>query len=210
MDVQFICEILGTVAFSISGAMIAIKHGMDILGVTVLGVATALGGGLLRDIILNITPLGMFANTVSLCVAVATSLYVFFTAKYQQRIFTLLSEQSFNHVLNIIDAIGLGMFTVVGVNTALAAHHGQYAAFVIFLGVLTGVGGGVIRDILAGVVPKIFRKHIYASASLLGASFYYYAQLYHPCAYSIFICSGLVIAIRVAADRWAWNLPKVN
>lgn len=210
MDVQVMCEVLGTAAFSISGAIIAIKHKMDIFGVVVLGIVTALGGGFLRDIILNISPPSLFVNTTYLSTAYISALLVFYIIAETNKLALFFSEAVFYWVLNIVDAIGLAMFTTVGVNIATEAHQGAYAFFSIFLGMLTGVGGGIIRDILAGSMPIILRKHIYAIASLTGAAFYYYAQLVVSHNYAMFISAGIIITIRILADYYCWNLPKAN
>ena len=210
MDIQFICEVLGTAAFSVSGALTAVKHKMDIFGVAVLGIVTALGGGLLRDIILNISPPSLFANTLYLSIAAVSALVVFFILAKTRNLAVFITGKVFNWLLNVTDAIGLGMFTVIGVNIAVEAHQGYQPVFYIFLGMLTGVGGGVIRDILAGTIPKILNKHIYAVASLTGAVLYYYAQLFIESDGIIFIAAGAVIVIRILADYYCWNLPKVQ
>lgn len=210
MDIQFICEVLGTAAFSVSGALTAVKHKMDIFGVAVLGIVTALGGGLLRDIILNISPPSLFANTLYLSIAAVSALVVFFILAKTRNLAVFITGKVFNWLLNVTDAIGLGMFTVIGVNIAVEAHQGYQPVFYIFLGMLTGVGGGVIRDILAGTIPKILNKHIYAVASLAGAVLYYYAQLFIESDAIIFIAAGAVIVIRILADYYCWNLPKVQ
>lgn len=210
MDIQFICEVLGTAAFSVSGALTAVKHKMDIFGVVVLGIVTALGGGLLRDIILNISPPSLFANTLYLSIAAVSALVVFFILAKTRNLAVFITGKIFNWLLNVTDAIGLGMFTVIGVNIAVEAHQGYQPVFYIFLGMLTGVGGGVIRDILAGTIPKILNKHIYAVASLTGAVLYYYAQLFIESDAIIFIAAGAVIVIRILADYYCWNLPKVQ
>lgn len=210
MDIQFICEVLGTAAFSVSGALTAVKHKMDIFGVAVLGIVTALGGGLLRDIILNISPPSLFANTLYLNIAAVSALVVFFILAKTRNLAVFITGKIFNWLLNVTDAIGLGMFTVIGVNIAVEAHQGYQPVFYIFLGMLTGVGGGVIRDILAGTIPKILNKHIYAVASLAGAVLYYYAQLFIESDGIIFIAAGAVIVIRILADYYCWNLPKVQ
>ena len=210
MDIQFICEVLGTAAFSVSGALTAVKHRMDIFGVAVLGIVTALGGGLLRDIILNISPPSLFANTLYLSIAAVSALVVFFILAKTRNLAVFITGKVFNWLLNVTDAIGLGMFTVIGVNIAVEAHQGYQPVFYIFLGMLTGVGGGVIRDILAGTIPKILNKHIYAVASLAGAVLYYYAQLFIESDGIIFIAAGAVIVIRILADYYCWNLPKVQ
>lgn len=210
MDIQFVCEVLGTAAFSVSGALTAVKHKMDIFGVIVLGIVTALGGGLLRDIILNISPPSLFVNTLYLNIAAVSALLVFLILAKTNNLAVFITGKTFNWLLNITDAVGLAMFTVIGVNTAIEAHQGYNPVFYIFLGMLTGVGGGVIRDILAGTIPKILNKDIYAVASLTGAVLYYYAHLVIASDYILFVAASAVITIRILAEYYHWNLPKVH
>lgn len=210
MSMQFFCEILGTVAFAISGAMSAIEHRMDIFGIVILGIVTALGGGFMRDVILNINPPSLFANPVCPGLAIFTSLCVFFEIKYRIDMDIYISREKFKQILNISDAIGLGMFTAIGVNVNILAGYGHYAAFTVFLGVLTGVGGGVIRDVLAGVTPKILRKQIYACASIVGAICYCLLMDYVSQDLGMLLCALLVTIIRIAAYKYEWDLPTIG
>ena len=174
MDILiFAFEIIGTVAFSVSGAMTGLKKNMDIFGVMILGVVTAIGGGVTRDLILGITPPGTFGHPVYAIVATVTAIITFLPA-----IRRLLTSNQHVHdfVLLILDSLGLGVFTVVGIQTAYSVSTGRGAFLVVFVGVITGVGGGVLRDVLAGEKPYIFVKHIYACASIVGAVFYVYVR----------------------------------
>jgi uncharacterized membrane protein YeiH len=208
MNIQFICEIVGTIAFSLSGAMLAVERKMDIFGVLVLGVITALGGGFMRDVILQITPQTMFAHPVYLIVAIVTALYAYCILHWHKHFLPLLSQRHLDWILNFTDAIGLGLFTVIGVNASIAAGYGQYDIYSVFLGVLTGVGGGVIRDVLAGLTPSILVRHIYATASLAGGICYQLLMKFAPGSYAIIISAVIVIVIRMAAYHWKLNLPK--
>lgn len=220
MSIQFVCEILGTIAFAVSGAMLAIQHKMDIFGVLVMGTVTALGGGLMRDVILNITPPGMFSDPEYLFVALGSGTMTFLVIWWKHRHGALkhpegrlqqaltFTEGNFQWILNLTDAIGLGMFTAIGVNVAIQAGYGQYDLFSVFLGMLTGVGGGMVRDILAGLTPAILVKKIYACASLAGAVCYQLLMKYAPGDYAMFVSALLVIAVRMAAYHWKLDLPK--
>ena len=210
MSMQFFCEILGTIAFAISGAMSGVVHRMDIFGIVVLGVVTALGGGFMRDVILNINPPSLFTSPVCPTLAILTSLCVFCEIKYRVDANIFISKEKFKQVLNISDAIGLGMFTAIGVNVDIMAGYGHYAAFTVFLGVLTGVGGGVIRDVLAGVTPKILRKQIYACASIAGAIAYRLLMDYVTQDLAMLLCALLVTIIRIAAYEYEWDLPTIG
>lgn len=162
MNIQLIVEVLGTIAFSISGAMLAIQRKMDLFGVLFLGLVTASGGGFIRDVVLGIVPPSMFVSPMLIPVGLITSFYTFLAIHWNQHLIPYLPEGLFQWILNLTDAVGLGLFTVLGVNAAIDAGYGDCHKFVIFLGMLTGVGGGMLRDILAGLMPAILRKHIYA------------------------------------------------
>ncbi|MBS6396250.1 MAG: trimeric intracellular cation channel family protein [Clostridiales bacterium] len=208
MNIQFTSEILGTIAFAISGAMLAIERKMDIFGVLFLGLVTAMGGGFMRDVVLGKVPPGMFLSPVFVTVGIVASLYTYFMIHWNQHMIPRMSEGIFQWVLNFTDAIGLGLFTVVGVNTAIDAGYGRYHMLCIFLGMLTGVGGGMLRDIMAGLTPAILRKHVYACASLLGAVCYAGLICVMPRGYAMFAGSIIVIAVRMMAYHFKWNLPK--
>lgn len=161
----FVLELIGTLAFAASGAMTGVRKNMDIFGVAILGLTTAVGGGVIRDLILGSTPPRTFQDPIYAGLAVATAIAVFIVARrgwFEGR------HQFYDLAMLVMDSLGLGAFTVTGVGAALEA--GQDGAFLlIFVGVVTGVGGGVLRDVLAGDTPYIFVKHVYACASLLGA-----------------------------------------
>ena len=161
-----ILELIGTMAFAASGAMTGLRKNMDIFGVCILGLTTAVGGGVIRDLILGNTPPATFQDPIYATVAVLTSLVMFLP---QVRRVLMWDQALFDLCLFLMDTAGLGIFTVVGIRTAYA-HVPQATVFLlVFVGVVTGVGGGVLRDMMAGDTPYIFVKHVYASASLAGA-----------------------------------------
>ena len=156
-----IIELLGTLAFSASGAMTAMRKNMDVFGVCILGLTTAVGGGVIRDLILGNTPPATFLNPVYAVVALATALILFLPRL--RRLF-MRNPILFDRCLFLMDTAGLGLFTVMGVRMAYT-HAAEPTLFLLaFLGVITG--GGVLRDIMAGDTPYIFVKHVYACASL--------------------------------------------
>ena len=166
LSLLFFVEAVGTIAFASSGAMVAIKKQLDLLGVIVLGVTTAVGGGMLRDIIIGNVPPNLFKDPVYVLLAFITVMILFVIVRRNQMILASRSIEMYEKVMNIFDAVGLGAFTVVGIDTAVLAGYGRYHFLIIFLGVITGVGGGLLRDIMAGETPYILRKHVYASASI--------------------------------------------
>lgn len=167
--ITFMMEMVGTVAFAASGAMVAVDRAMDIFGVIVLGVTTAVGGGAVRDVILGIVPPAMFQHPVYTIVAMITSCIVFTILYLKKELLQGHNRETYDKVMLVMDSIGLGIFTVVGVNTGISHGYMEYTFLLVFLGTVTGVGGGLLRDVMAGVPPYILVRHIYACASIVGA-----------------------------------------
>lgn len=207
MTTQFLIEIIGTVAFASSGAMVAIRKRLDLFGVLVLGATTAVGGGIIRDIILNITPPGSFQNPVYFVLAAVTVGVLFLICYLHPYFLDMEFLENYEKLMNVLDAIGLGAFTVLGAQKAIEAGYADYRFMAIFLGVVTGVGGGLLRDMMAGITPYILKKHIYACASIVGAMFYIYTRSFMPEALAMFLGAVLVVAIRMLATKYRWNLP---
>ncbi len=207
MTTQFLIEIIGTVAFASSGAMVAIRKRLDLFGVLVLGATTAVGGGIIRDIILNITPPGSFQNPVYFVLAAVTVGVLFLICYLHPYFLDMEFLENYEKLMNVLDAIGLGAFTVLGAQKAIEAGYADYRFMAIFLGVVTGVGGGLLRDMMAGITPYILKKHIYACASIVGAMFYIYTRPFMPEALAMFLGAVLVVTIRMLATKYRWNLP---
>ena len=203
----FIIEILGTIAFSCSGAMVAIRKKLDFLGVIVLGVITAVGGGMFRDILIGNNPPELFKNPVYVCVAVVAAIFMFFIVQSKNLAKTFIQTKHYDVIMNLLDAIGLGAFTVVGVNATLASSYSHYIFLTIFLGVITGVGGGLLRDIMVCEIPSILKEHIYACASLIGALLYVFSMHLKIPNIGIIVSASIVIIIRVLSRHYDWNLP---
>lgn len=210
----FIVEILGTIAFAVSGAATAIDRRLDVFGVVVLGCVTACGGGILRDTILGQIPPMSFINPVYLTTAAISAVLVFVYTKYRHKRIT--DVHSFGKLrldldmpLNVIDAAGLGLFSVIGVQNTVNAGYGDNMFFCIFLGACTGVGGGMLRDMMSSTTPAIFRKHIYAIASIIGAIVYYLLMDLNRGA-AIVVTTVLVTVLRVLATVYRWSLPKIQ
>ena len=208
--ILLVLEIIGTIAFAISGAYVAIKAKLDVFGVVFIGCITAVGGGMTRDILIGHTPPQIFSNLYVLLVAAVSSLIVFVLAYVYRNRFVGLSQRV-EQVVNVFDAIGLGAFSVIGTEIAFVHGVADNAFLAIMLGMLTGVGGGVYRDILTDTTPYIFKKHVYALASIVGACVYYVIRLFVS---SILIPSlvgmALVIIIRILATHYRWSLPKAQ
>ena len=210
ISIFFIIEIIGTIAFASSGAMVAIKQHLDLLGVVVLGVTTAVGGGMLRDIILGNVPPSLFLNPVYVITAFITVMILFCIVRLNQKVLESHYIAIYEKMMNIVDAIGLAAFTVTGIDTAIMAGYQDYRFLSIFLGVLTGVGGGVLRDIMAGQTPYILRKHVYACASIAGALSYVFLSDWLSGDLSMIISAFLIVLIRLLATKYCWTLPTAT
>ena len=200
-----ILEIIGTVAFAVSGAMTGLSKKMDIFGVVILGLTTAVGGGMIRDLVLGLTPPAMFTNPIYAAVAAVVSVIVFLPAVRRW----LTAYGRVREILMLVmDSLGLGVFTVVGIQRAYTAteHRGMF--LLVFVGVVTGVGGGLLRDVMAGNTPYIFVKHVYASASIVGAILC--AALWVPlgATTAMILGASVILIVRLLAAHYHWSLPK--
>lgn len=207
----FILELIGTVAFASSGAMIAIERKMDIFGVNVLGATTAVGGGIMRDIILGLTPPGAFSHPVYVLVAALTSTILFVIAYAKPTAFeSRVKTDYYDKLMFWCDTAGLGIFTVVGIQAAVRAVGGENVFFFVFIGTLTGVGGGVLRDIMAGETPYILVKHIYACAAIAGGIVCVVGRTAFGEAYGTILGLAATVLLRFLAAHFRWNLMRVS
>lgn len=202
-----VLELAGTVAFAASGALTAMKKKMDLLGILVLAVITAVGGGILRDLILGVTPPLAFRDPRNVLVAVGTALLLFLPFLRHR---LMHNQRRFDAAMLLLDSLGLGVFTVMGIWNALQFDPDRSSFLLVFVGVLTGVGGGVVRDVLAGDTPYIFVKHIYACASLAGAVSMTALRGVLPIYASTLLSAVLVFVIRLLSAHFRWNLPRVR
>lgn len=208
MELLFsILEHIGIIAFSISGAIVAIDRETDVFGVVFLSFITTFGGGLMRDILLNRMPRFFTHYTSFIITCLITALAVFFFAMIFKKKF-IEDEKLLDSVNNYIDAIGIGAFAVTG--TQLTISLGFTSPFIaIFMGTTTCIGGGMLRDIILNDVPFVLRKRIYAIACILGASVYYllwYVEA--PEIVAMLAGFSTTVATRVLATLFKWNLPK--
>ncbi len=202
-----IFELIGTVAFAASGAITAISKRMDILGVATLGIVTAVGGGFIRDIILGITPPATFSNPIYAIVAFLVSVIIFIPSVHR---FLFKNHKFYDYVMLIMDSLGLGVFTVAGIQTAM--HHSDSPNFflLIFVGMVTGIGGGVMRDVLSKSTPYIFVKHFYACASFFGAITCIILWKFFGEQIAVISGTTVVIILRMLAAHFRWSLPKAE
>jgi len=200
--INWLClsDYFGVVVFAISGALAAGRRSMDIFGVLVIGFITALGGGTLRDLLLGIHPISWIGNPMYLCLVacavIATLLGGRISHRFDERLFI------------VSDAFGLAVFTVIGVQVALQQAF-MTAPIAIIMGILTGTGGGAIRDIICNDVPSILKREIYATASASGGICYCLLNYFDVNALINTLISILcVLTIRLVAVRSRWALPS--
>ena len=210
MDVFFlILEYAGIVAFAVSGAMVAIDKEADFIGVIILALVTSFGGGVMRDLFLGITPPSFFTEyTIQVIVVVAVAIAVFIAAATLKKRY-VENERRIGAINNVVDALGLGIFSVYGTAIAIEAGHGE-PFIAIIIGVIAAVGGGLIRDLILRDIPFIIKERIYALASLAGAFCYYllFAVVGVDAVWATFIGVMLTFALRIFATLFKWNMPK--
>ena len=199
----FLMELIGTIAIASSGVMVGVRKNRDLFGVCVLGTVT------IRDIVLCQTPSALL-EPIYVETSVVTALLIFGFLYFKADKNAARFHNSYDRVMQLMDAIGLGIFTAVGVMTGIKQGYTDNTFLLAFLGTVTGVGGGLLRDMMAGNPPYIFVKHIYACASVMGAlsCIFLYRQFGELPA--MMISSMLVFVIRLLAAKYRWNLPRVR
>jgi uncharacterized membrane protein YeiH len=195
--IQFL-DLFGTMAFAVTGALKAVEHKLDIFGVIVLAAITGLAGGIIRDVVLGRIPPSGISELSYVSIAVVTAIAVFFLyprIKGQMGLFL------------IFDAVGLGVFTIIGATVSLNIY-GFNVLLMVFAGMITAIGGGIIRDALVNETPLVFRKELYASISFVGVLLYI-LLIYEGINLEIssIICIILVTVFRIMALHYKWNLP---
>lgn len=194
---MYVMDLFGVGVFAITGSLAAGRKHMDLFGVVVLATVTALGGGTLRDLILGAYPVFWVSSPIYLMVAVATAIMTFFLVRFGGVPRTLLS---------VADAFGLAVFTVVGTQKAL--DLGASPGIAVVMGIMTGVVGGMLRDVLSGEIPLILRREIYATASLCGAITFSVVliALRHE-GLAALASVAVTLGLRLSAIRWKISLP---
>jgi len=196
-------NLIGVAVFAIGGALAAARKGMDLFGVIVAAVLTAIGGGTLRDLCLGIHPVNWVTDSSGLVTAVVFGFLTFVFLRIRKP-----NKISFN-LLNVADAFGLAIFTVLGCEVALT--YGTNPLVAVIMGVLTGSGGGIIRDAFSGEIPLFFRREIYATASLVGGVSYLLLLAGGVMDASAMIGGASVtLCIRLAAIHWGLALPNLS
>jgi uncharacterized membrane protein YeiH len=192
-----VLDLLGVFVFALSGGLLAVERRFDVFGVVVLGLVAGLGGGLARDVLLGDVPPAALRDDRYLVVAVAAGAVVFFGSRLVERLAP---------AVRLFDAAGLGLFVVVGTTKALDAGLGALPAVVV--GCLAGIGGGVARDLLAGVVPVVLRREVYAVPALLGAAVVVAGHGLGASGPPVAVlAASLVFALRMLGVWRGWHAP---
>lgn len=198
-----ILESLGTIAFAISGAMQAINKKLDIFGIIILAMITATGGGMMRDIILGINPPKAFTDPIYCILAVLTALCVAIIVNKRKKPLPYLD------IINLFDAFGLAIFCITGANASIALYP-QNMFLCIFVGVLTGIGGGILRDMLSASIPSVLKKELYAVPAIFGTVCYYLGRFHFSYGVSVSIGILLIVSIRLYATKKEMSLPIIE
>lgn len=196
-----ILDLFGTMAFAVTGAFRAIEHGSDIVGIIILATITGVAGGILRDIVFGRIPPLAIVNPQYLIITVTTAVILFF-------LYRILKKQ--RNLFLKFDAIGLGVFTVIGATFAYKLVGLNFLAMA-FSGLLTAIGGGILRDVFVNELPIVFVKELYASASFIGVVTFF-SLLVANFDFNIAAVSSIAAAtgLRSLAMRYNWNLPRAK
>jgi uncharacterized membrane protein YeiH len=199
LDFVNIINILSILACSISATSTAMKKGLDIFGIAIISFVTSIGGGTLRDLLIGHTPVLWLTDPTAIIVSLIGTVATFIFGRFIKKL---------NYTLFIFDAIGLGLFSLIGIHKGMEMDFSYGVCLV--LGAITGSFGGVLRDVLLNEIPLIFRKEIYITASLAGGMLYYillHVKVQDSFAQSISICT--IVAIRVIAVKYHLSLPQM-
>ncbi|MCC2591805.1 trimeric intracellular cation channel family protein [Chryseobacterium sp. MFBS3-17] len=197
-NISLAIELLGTIAFAMSGAFAAMQKRFDPFGVLIISFVAAVGGGTIRDLLLDVPVFWMYDVIICLVIFLATVLA--FIVKY--------FDKNFRVTLFLFDSFGLGLFTIIGIQKGLNAD--LHPIICVTLGTITGCFGGILRDILLNRIPLIFRKEIYATASIAGGTLFLLLLNFSTVTYTVLQVSTilLIVLIRTLAVKYHWQMPK--
>ena len=208
MDIiWYMFDMIGTIAFAVSGALVGVARKMDIFGMAVLALATAIGGGIVRDVLLGYFPPNSLRNVVYVTVVLAVTVIVFliYNSRYRKHAMGPRSRASYL----LADALGLASFTVTGASAGFKLYP-ELPIFIVLLGTITAVGGGIIRDMLAQRIPSVLKEDLYALPSIIGGTVYYLMVTSSWDSMAVYGAFTVVLVIRLLAIKYNWSLPKVG
>lgn len=208
MDIiWYMFDMIGTIAFAVSGALVGVARKMDIFGMAVLALATAIGGGIVRDVLLGYFPPNSLRNVVYVTVVLVVTVIVFliYNSRYRKHAMGPRSRASYL----LADALGLASFTVTGASAGFKLYP-ELPIFIVLLGTITAVGGGIIRDMLAQRIPSVLKEDVYALPSIIGGIVYYLMVTSSWESAAVYDAFTVVLVIRLLAIKYNWSLPKVG
>ncbi len=200
MTAWSVFEITGIIAFAISGALTGIQKRLDVFGVLVLAITTAIGGGILRDVIIGNTPPLTFRDPTFFIISALATVGVCFTYRWLDK---------FKHTIQIFDAIGLGAFTAT--SAKLALHQNLDSVVIVTtVSVITGIGGSIMRDVFVKEIPYVFRQEVYAITTIGGVIIFYYSQSYFTGNIPLYLCFLITTGLRICCIKYGWNFPVIG
>lgn len=199
MDFISVMEWIGTVAFAASGAFVAIEKKLDYYGICILAIVTAIGGGIVRDLLINRDLPASLENPLYVIISLITAFLIIVFYEKTEKI---------TNLVNIADAIGLAAFVAVGAEVAVYQSKGTLFV-IITMAVLTGTGGGILRDIFAQEIPDCFRKEVYASAAIAGAVVFWAVYPQIGITMAAYVTFGVTLVIRLVSMHKGWHLGRV-
>lgn len=204
-----IIQYVGAVSFTISATIYAIHKRTDIIGALVFSLLTCFGGGVIRDIAIGQLPPSILVNYSSYNLAIVSIVVclVFYHLAFIKRVHTFIDKHEHNFLLEFTDALGLASFVVSGMEIAIANGKTSFVV-IVFAGCITGVGGGILRDICSAQIPSLFRKHIYLIPVIVASIFFALTYNKIPEVISVIITVLIIITVRMLAFKFKWNLPK--
>ena len=208
MDIiWYMFDMIGTIAFAVSGALVGVSRKMDIFGMAVLALATAIGGGVIRDVLLGYFPPNSLRNVVYVTVVLVVTFIVFaiYNSRYHRNMMGPRSRASYLFA----DALGLASFTVTGASAGYTLYP-DLPIFIVLLGTITAVGGGILRDMLAQRVPSVLKEDVYALPSIIGGIAYYLLVIGDWTGQAVYGAFTIVLVIRLLAIKYHWSLPRVR
>ena len=200
-------DVIGTIAFAISGALLGVQRRMDIFGILILALVTAIGGGIVRDVMVGRIPPTSLQTGLYISITLITVGIIFIMYRYGWNRY--IEGKGATKVYLTADALGLASFTVTGATIGITVDPGNLVLTVV-LGVITAVGGGIIRDVLAHRTPSVLKEEVYALPALLGSIIYYVVcSIGHQimASYATFL---IVFIIRMVALEYHWDLPRID
>ena len=208
--IMTIIENVGLIAFAISGAVVAARKDMDLFGINLMALVTATGGGLIRDIIIDRIPPVMFVNP-SLTIITLITANIAFVVMYLKKPMPKGITPVYDKLLFWLDTLGLAAFTVDGAFAGIYSDYSDNLFLVAFLGVITGIGGGLIRDVFADKIPYVLVKHVYAIACIAGAAVTVLLWKFTGSELISSLCGfSTIVLLRFLAMHFEWNLPTVH